>query len=361
LSQTSHSLAIRAVLLFYNMRFQTLCSLLSLVGTAFSTPLAYSSTIARQAVPVNSPSTVHGIWNFPNGTWVENLAVRSNGQILVTLLNTPRIYQVDPTLKHPAALVHTFSSYLGCLGIAELQPDVFYVVTSNFSTLTLQTAPGSFSVWKVNMTGFLPGCTSPAASKVADFPQSSLFNGMTALDPSSGILLIADSGAGAVWSLDVNTGAKSKAITDTLMAPTSTGFGLGINGLKVRNGDLYFTNTNQALFASAPVNAVGAEEAQATALTSNLAGLDDFQFDSQGNALFAGNGQLRYRAAAGDPLVVVSNSTLLAGSTAVGFGRLPADRNSVYVTTNGGVGQYVSRDYATPGRVVRVDVAGMGY
>ncbi len=184
---------------------------------------------------------------------------------------------------------------------------------------------------------------------------------MTALDPSSGILLIADSGAGAVWSLDVNTGAKSKAITDTLMAPTSTGFGLGINGLKVRNGDLYFTNTNQALFASAPVNAVGAEEAQATALTSNLAGLDDFQFDSQGNALFAGNGQLRYRAAAGDPLVVVSNSTLLAGSTAVGFGRLPADRNSVYVTTNGGVGQYVSRDYATPGRVVKVDVAGMGY
>jgi hypothetical protein len=39
--------------------------------------------------------------------WVENLAARSNGKILVTLLNTPQVWEIDPTCDS-AELLHEF-------------------------------------------------------------------------------------------------------------------------------------------------------------------------------------------------------------------------------------------------------------
>ena len=343
------------------MRIQTFFSLFSSISLAISSPLAHSSITARQDAAAKSPATVTDIWDFSPGTWVENLAVRSNGQILATLFNTPEVYQVDPTKKNPATLVHKFPDYLACLGITELQQDIFYIVVGNFSTVTITTTPGSYSIWKLDMNGYSPGGAAPSATKVADFPKSQFFDGLTSLSPSSNILLIADSRAGALFTLNVATGAHGEAITDPLMAPTATGEGIGINGVKTRNGKLHFTNTDQALFAKEAINAQGDSTAVATTVVSDLTAVDDFQFDASGNQFFAGNNELRYRAAGGGAVKVVSNSSLLQGSTAVEFGRLASDQNSVYVSTNGGALQFETKVFTTPGRIVRVDVGAAGY
>ena len=341
------------------MRLATFSPLLAFVSCVFSLSIPHSSF--KNATQASSASSIaHEIWGFAPGTWVENLAVRSNGQILATLLSSPQVYQVDPTLQNPATLVYTFPSSLGCLGITELEPDIFYVVVGNFSTTSLSTKPGTFSVWRLDLNFFSVDRAIPAtATKVADFPQGVFLNGITVLDPLAGILLIADSGAGAIHSLNVNTGVVAKASSDPLMAPVMTGIDVGINGLKVRNGVLRFSNTDQALGAQVSVNPVsGVAKASAKPFTVGLTGADDFQVDILGNTFLAGHDQLRVVAATkGSPAVVVSNSSLLAGSTAVEFGRLPLDFASVYVTTNGGVGQYVTHKPTTPGRVVRVDVA----
>ena len=315
--------------------------------------VAYFSACAS---PITSRShTVTDIWNFSPGTWVENLAVRSNGQILVTLASAPEIYQVDPTLKQPATLVHTFPGYLACLGITELQQDVFYVVTGNFSTVTITTGPGSYSVWKLDMRGWSPNGygPTPSATKIADFPNSVFFNGMTSANQN--ILLIADSRASAVVTLNLANKAIGK-ITDPLMAGLTTGEDIGVNGVKTRQGTLYFTNLDQGLYAEIPLNYAGTASTAAAKTVSNLPSPDDFQFDSAGDSYFAGNNELRSRAAVNGAVTTVSNSSLLVGSTAVEFGRLSSDHNSAYVTTNGGAAQYETKVFTTPGRVVKVNV-----
>jgi hypothetical protein len=60
--------------------------------------------------------------------WVENIAVRSNGKILVTLINKPQVWQID-TARKSAELVHEFSDAISAMGIAEYGNDVFAVVS----------------------------------------------------------------------------------------------------------------------------------------------------------------------------------------------------------------------------------------
>ena len=216
------------------------------------------------------------------------------------------------------------------------------------------------------MAGFAAGGTPIAAAKIADLPQSVFLNGMTALEPVGGnTLLIADSGAGAVWSLNVDTRAVSKIITDPLMSPTSGADpASGINGVKVRDQTLYFSNTDQQLIGKVALNANGSARGSATIVVGNAPGADDFQLDVLGNLFIAGDNELRFHGTVegtGGPPDVVTNSSLVAGSTAVEFGRLATDLASVYVSTNGGQGQYFSREFTNPGEIVRVDVLAAGW
>ena len=149
------------------------------------------------------------------------------------------------------------------------------------------------------------------------------------------------------------------------MAPTiGAALAIGINGLKVRNGTLYFTNTNQALVGAVALNANGSAKGAATVVVRNATSPDDLQLDVFRNFFIAGNNELRFHgtseSAAGPP-AVVSNSSLLEGSTAVEFGRLSTDVASVYVSTNGGQAQYISKQFTDPGKIVRADVLAAGW
>lgn len=90
------------------------------------------------------------LWTFPNETWIENLAVRANGNVLCTSLNRAAIYQVDP-FKHVAETLHQFASTDGCLGIVETGSNIFVVVTANVSLRTNTAWPGSAKIWRVDV------------------------------------------------------------------------------------------------------------------------------------------------------------------------------------------------------------------
>jgi len=285
------------------------------------------------------------IHQFPNGTWVENLAIRQNGQILVTVLSAPELYQVDPFhTDSPPTLIHRFPRVMGLLGIVELQHDVFYVIAGNLSVVTLSTTNGSYSVWKVEMGSgkVLDGAIDPPAivSKVVDIPEGALLNGMAVLNESRGLVVIGDSGVGQVFTLDVETGKYSKTIDDPTMKPTSALQVPGINGLKIRDGYLYYTSSAQALFIRIPINGTdGSPAGPAEAVARSIFG-DDFSFDSAGNAYIAQNPLNTVSKVTGGGVVSIVagslNSTEVAGATATGFGRTPNDRSVLYVTTTGG-------------------------
>lgn len=110
--------------------------------------------IAHLSVPRDT--AVQQIYRYPTQHKVENLAVRSNGQILATRASPhaqPR--QIDPSNTTAPILVEQFEGASGCLRISENGHDVFYVATGKFTTYPTYTrVKGSFDLYEVYMNFF---------------------------------------------------------------------------------------------------------------------------------------------------------------------------------------------------------------
>ncbi|MCJ1431035.1 hypothetical protein MMC27_000385 [Xylographa pallens] len=322
---------------------QALCFTVG-IGTVTCTTIPLASSTFLQSIPYPNRPVIE----FPLGTWAENLAVRTNGQILVTVLNTPQLVQIDPLSLQEPFLIHQFPNpdkADGVGGIAELAPDVFYVVTGNFTISDLEGTPGTYSIWEVDMNTFSGGengtvITPATVRKITDIPGAMTANGLIALNQYESILLVADSKLGAIWSVNVRTKACEILIQDSLMNASSDPSSLGVNGIKVFNGFLYFTNTQAGTFNRVPIKADGTAIGAAEVVQTGLITADDFIFDLAGDAYIAQDvaNVLTKVSAKGQVSTIVGsfNNSYLAGATAVQFGRTALDRSVLYVTTNGG-------------------------
>ena len=304
--------------------------------------LSIISLVPTLALPTLSSITssipIQTVYEFPVNNTLENIAVRRNGQLLVTLTKpAPRLYQIDPFRSHDPVLIYQFPDVSSALGITETTPDIFYVAIGTINPDF--TGLGTYSVWKVDLTAFSPSQPSKAVvTKTADFPDALLLNGMITLNASAGLLLISDSGLGLVWRLNVHTGQIIRAIQDPLMAyasPRPKNLPVGINGLKIRDGSLFFQNYDRAFLARIPIRKDGTASGAGVIVATNITSPDDFQFDVFGDAFvaqntpanalgFVKNGQDRVRELASIP-----------GTTACQFGRTLADSTSLYVTFSG--------------------------
>lgn len=335
------------------MQFSQIASLLSLalvrVSSATAISQASSSNLHLRQAPHHS-LPVEVIHEFPIGTRLENLAVRQNGKVLATDVNHPALYQVDPIRGGSPELVsNSFGPVNGLLGIVETCPDTFYVVASNINLTTLTSTPGSNSVWKVDLTsGRVPAPTT----KIADIPDGGIPNGMALLDEEKGLILIADSAVGVVWRLNVLTGEVLRAIDIPAMHPAPPpALQVGVNGIKIREGALYFTNSGTNALYRLPIHPNGTAAANPSVVASGLYVADDFQFDNDGNIFLALNvpGELIKVTPEGTKKVLVDNSTLtLPNPTAVQIGRTSAEYGSLYITEQG--------NSTRGGRLSRVDV-----
>jgi streptogramin lyase len=119
----------------------------SMLATILTVLVTVRAALALGPAHSNPVAT---LWTFPNETWIENLAVRANGDVLCTSLNRNAIYKVNP-FDHIAETLHQFSSTDGCLGIVETSSDVFVVVTANVSLKTNNAWPGSAKIWRVDI------------------------------------------------------------------------------------------------------------------------------------------------------------------------------------------------------------------
>jgi sugar lactone lactonase YvrE len=186
-------------------------------------------------------------------------------------------------------------------------------------------------------------------------------NGLTVLNKQDRTVLISDSGAGVVYRVDTHSGSYKVVLTDPLMKPLPPpAEQLGINGINVRSGVLYWTNTLQTLFARVPIHSDGTAAGPSELITRN--GLnDDFTFDFAGTAYIGQNvaNTLGIVTAANVSSTLVGNlnSTELVGPTAVQFGRTESDRSVLYVTTSGGLAVPVNGTYTEGGKVVAVKIS----
>ena len=297
--------------------------------------LAPLSVLARPASSPASAPTVRSIYQFSDFV-MENMAARSNGHLLLTASNQPFLYDMDPTAASPSpSQLPSIPGVIGVLGIAETSPDVFAVAAGNYTDLVPKN--GSFSIWQVDMTK-----SQPTVKLITPIPAAAGLNGMAALTGVSDTILVADSILGAVWKVDVSTGAYSIVIANENFAPNPppTPF-LGINGLRMSGGNLYFTNSAQGLFGRVTVNSNGAAEGdvQIMARLGGSAGLyDDLDLDCEGNSWIATHTDMVLTVTTGSTQTnMTGGATPFVQPTSARFGR--AGETGILYVANAGNGE----------------------
>ncbi|KAL7942777.1 hypothetical protein V8C42DRAFT_330351 [Trichoderma barbatum] len=320
---------------------------------------AFVATIATGAVidPRNgSPwSTLRDhrvIYQFSNGTTIENVAIRPNGNLLVTLTDRPELYEVNPFSSKNAKLIHRFSEHLGLLGITEVSPDVFTLNAGNFS---LQTGPvqGSWAIWQVAFHNDLT-----KISKVTDLPEAVLLNGMTTLESTPHTILTADSAAGVIYSVNTHTGRYKVVLDNEAFKPVpGAPLPIGINGIRYLDHYVYYTNSFNPLFGRVPVSKSGCPVGNYKTIFAGFAG-DDFVVTPQA-AYIAGNplNVLIEVKPNGENKVIAGNlnSSLIAGATSVAFGRTRRDKHILYVVTEGAALSPVNGTFTEGGKIVALE------
>jgi hypothetical protein len=319
------------------------------------------STVRSHAIaPRQASEPVTLVHQFPAGTWVENVGVRSNGKILAITITSPLLYQLDPEPSSDVTVAYNFSAGGNALqSITELYDDVFYVHVQSCTILkNLSCTPGSSSVWGIDLYQ-----QPPKAREVAKFPTAKLLNGAAALNREKGLIVLSDSILGGIWTLNVHTGAHSLTIRD----PTMSGNGsVGINGVRVRPGELWFDNSVKGTLNRIPIDLnTGEATGEAVTVATGL-NPDDFELDliPRPRKAYVANAVSNELA---EVDVIDGTTSVLAGGppgiafsgpTSARWGKTARDRRrgSLYVSTIGGLQQYLEGNVTIGGAVSRVDL-----
>ena len=296
-----------------------------------------------------STPTLTTVASFPESYFLENLAVRSDDSILVTVLNERELWYLPPTTAQKPVeptLVHTFDHL--ALGIVEAETDVFYVSTSDVYTTH------ESSLQRLDLRGWTPG--QPVHPQlVATFDDRVGGLNGSCLIPERTILL-ADSFAGLIWRVDLPTdGGTSHARVwlehdsmafdpnNTLTPPQP-----GINGVRYANRTnvLYYTSTAQKVFMRVAVDPGTHDPVGEPEFVTGGTMADDFCIDEDAGVAYLTThrentidrvtlepaGNHRRDTVAGDPF-----TEKLIGPSSVAWSRRPgAHGRAMYCTTDGG-------------------------
>jgi hypothetical protein len=297
---------------------------------------------------------------FPEQFFLENIAVRRDGSILVTVLNRKELGCVPAPkgdLPVEPVLVHTFD--YPTMGIVETEPDIFYVCTFGIATLV-----------RIDMRHWTPGAPVNATT-VLTFDQSgAVLNGCCLIAPR--VILIADSVGGLIWRVDLSDDGLA-ASTRVWLRHDSMAWDPdnplnpqpGVNGVRFaeRTSFLYYTSTIPKLFMRVAVDPVTGEPAGEPEFVAGGTMADDFCIDEDAGVAYVTTHRentidlvpLRRNASrvcvAGEPF-----TEELIGPSSAAWGRGAHDYGRVaYVTTDGGTTAPPPDGKVRPAKVLRVE------
>lgn len=318
--------------------------------------------------PAGGPSaTVDVVAEFPPGYFLENLAVMSDGSVLVTAVLQKELWWVPPTAPGTTAeplLVHRFDHL--ALGIVELAPDVFGVSLSDGYTTR------ESRVVSVDLREWEPGAAAPVATFATFDDRVRALNGSCL--PAPGVLLLADCFAGLVWRVDVGQGGPSGTAQVWLEHPslrpdpdsTLTPPQPGVNGLRYDSTrhHLYWTNTARSLFARVAVDPDRLLPVGEPEVVARVPMADDFCIDDRAGVAYVTchrhNTLDRVALEPGasrEVVVGVPLEDLFVGPSSAVWGRRAGEPGrTLYVTTDGGTTALPPDGRRRPARLVRVDL-----
>ncbi|KAF5983690.1 hypothetical protein FCOIX_3038 [Fusarium coicis] len=264
-----------------------------------------------------------------SNTWIENVAIRSNGDLLMTTIGEGKVYSFSPNAT-PAALnpIFKIEGVNALSGIAEVGQDVFAVTGGVFEGM-YQNNTMSLSLLKFDGHNI-------SISTVFQKSKYGPANGILALPRHKHIILAADAEKGEILRIDTTTGHVGVAIKDKALAPIPGGpFPVGVNGVKIFDGYLYFTNTAHQSFNRVKIDDMGNKLGNFEVLSKLEKGSpyapDDFAMDRHGNAYVVYWQDRVVKITHGGKQTVLVDGLLAGPSSAV----LSEDGNTLYVVTSG--------------------------
>lgn len=201
--------------------------------------------------------TVTQIWNFTTVVSPEGSALLPNGEFLFSTEESGNIYVIDPSAANPVARsVGVLPGATNCLGIAKIS-DVKYGIIGHASDAAGNNINATLYTVEFPNANYSSSATIGIA---ATLPTAKFLNGAAPLPADPSIVFLSDSELAAIWRVDTKTGSAEIVLEDDAFAvPTNNTVGVpvGINGLKIRAGYAYFSNSAKALFGRAAISEEG--------------------------------------------------------------------------------------------------------
>ncbi|KAL2883116.1 hypothetical protein SGCOL_001304 [Colletotrichum sp. CLE4] len=181
-------------------------------------------------------------------------------------------------------------------------------------------------------------------------------------------VLISDSTVGIVGYLNVTTDdfGTSTFVFQERATPPGASFTIGVNGIRVRDSYLYWTNSFLFSLFRMPINLLGYSVPDAMPelvanLSSSFTVADDFAFGSNGGVYIATNFDNSVTCVDSTTRVTTTvvgskDNLLVAGSTAVVFGK-GDEGETLYVSTSGALAAPVNGTVTEGTKVVAVEIA----
>jgi hypothetical protein len=288
--------------------------------------------------------------------FIENIHLRPNGNLLLSSLSSGDLFTIDPTAPSPAAkAVVNCPGSTGLSGIATIGPDLFAVSGGIHSSFRFD----KMQVYVVSVPGDSDSGTIFDSISV---PDTYGLNGMASLPAMSRVVLSADSHGSCIYRINTLTRKVDVAFADPLLGHGAT-FKVGINGLKIFNGYLYFTNSGQGTFGRVKIADDGSKAGDIE-IVARIPGMppgkghayDDFTLDIDGNA---------YVTLHTNEIVKITqdgiqttfaggnNSTIFKSPTSAAISQ---DRKSIYVATAGTTAGKIPGEIVFNGQVIHLSI-----
>lgn len=300
-------------------------------------------TLVLGASPITA-LTATQLFQFANTSqFVENIAVRPNGHLLLNTFDNARLYTLDPSTKEIVPqVVAQIPGSTALTGIVDVAHDVYAVSAGILNSTNLSFEPGTSKIVLVNVGDCNHG--KPASVEVAaQIPEAGLLNGMAGLPKHRHIVLSADSKTGRVYRVNTLNGEVDIALQDDRFTPGPHPnlVPLGINGIKVFNGYLYLTNSGQGFVARIKINDFGDKAGDLEIITTLPLDPpktpDDFSIARDGTIYLGAHLNTLVKITPDGKWVSLvegsSAGVYLDGPTSTALSK---DEKTVYVTTGGG-------------------------
>lgn len=282
--------------------------------------------------PAAADVSVTTVARYPHAAFLENMTVTPRGNLLFTSYSDRRVMRWTGR-GNPRPWAHL---------------DVHPVAVIARASDVIVTAHGrSFlegAAFTTSQQFLVLGLDGHVMRRVLA-PDARFLNGMVELGPDT--ILAADSILGKIWRFTPSTGAISEWFADPLLGQDPPSQRPGVNGLKARDGWLYFSNSARGALYRVRVGAnrpIGAIE-----LVATTGPIDDFAFLPDGSIAAATHGSrllriapdggtsaIMYSGCDGCTAVLLYRGRLLVSTTGnlLDQGREPARLLSVPLPTN---------------------------